>query len=106
MTGGLWTNVLIHRALYTQYKGKEPPSIYDNEKDRKRLGHRASCPQESASDSDPGLVLGRSGLAKVTDRILVTRIPGIVNGPEWHLPHEVEDALAILVGGTNPTTVR
>ncbi|MED6221813.1 hypothetical protein PIB30_058299 [Stylosanthes scabra] len=94
MTGGLWTNVPIHRALYTQYKEKKPPSIHDNEKDRKRLGHRASCPRGSASDSGPGLVLDRSGLAKVTDRvkqaegrrlsldslIIVTRISGIVNG--------------------------
>ncbi|MED6171574.1 hypothetical protein PIB30_041870 [Stylosanthes scabra] len=27
--------------------------------------------------------------------IFVTRILGIVIGPEWHLPHEVEDTLAI-----------
>ncbi|MED6221971.1 hypothetical protein PIB30_059979 [Stylosanthes scabra] len=47
---------------------RKPPIICDNEKDRKRLGHRASCPQGSASDSGPGLVLDRSGLAKVTDR--------------------------------------
>ncbi|MED6151744.1 hypothetical protein PIB30_085374, partial [Stylosanthes scabra] len=49
------------------------PQVYmikrREEKDRKRLGHRASCPPGSASDSGPGLVLDRSGLAKVTDRM-------------------------------------
>ncbi|MED6115656.1 hypothetical protein PIB30_092767 [Stylosanthes scabra] len=45
--------------------------MYDNEKDRKQLGHRDSCPRGSASDSGPGLVLDRSGLAKVTDRLSV-----------------------------------
>ncbi|MED6161327.1 hypothetical protein PIB30_059699, partial [Stylosanthes scabra] len=34
----------------------------------KWLGHRASYPGGSASDSGPGLVLDRSSLAKVTDR--------------------------------------
>ncbi|MED6122680.1 hypothetical protein PIB30_042078 [Stylosanthes scabra] len=63
-----------------QYKERKPPSIYDNEKYRKRLGHRASCPRGSASDSGPGLVLDRLDLAKVTDRIIVTRISRIVNG--------------------------
>ncbi|MED6111456.1 hypothetical protein PIB30_052469 [Stylosanthes scabra] len=66
--GGLRTSVPIHRALYTQYKGKKPQYVYDNEKYRKRLGHRASCPRGSASDSSPGLVRDRSGLAKVTDQ--------------------------------------
>ncbi|MED6187985.1 hypothetical protein PIB30_081692 [Stylosanthes scabra] len=49
-------------------KERNPQYVYDNEKDRKRLGHRARCPRGSASDSGPGLVLDRSGLAKVTDR--------------------------------------
>ncbi|MED6149958.1 hypothetical protein PIB30_067589 [Stylosanthes scabra] len=62
-------NVPIHSALYTQYKGEKSPSIYDKEKDRKWLGHRASCPRGSVSDSGPGLVLDRSGLAKVTNRV-------------------------------------
>ncbi|MED6221811.1 hypothetical protein PIB30_058297 [Stylosanthes scabra] len=52
---------------------RKPPIIYDNEKDRKRLGHRGSCPRGSASDSGPGLVLDRSGLAKVTDRMRIRR---------------------------------
>ncbi|MED6148273.1 hypothetical protein PIB30_051578 [Stylosanthes scabra] len=71
MTGGLQTNVLIHRALYTQYKEEKPPSIYDKEKDRKQLGHQASCLRGSASDNGPRLVLDQSGLAKVTDQIEV-----------------------------------
>ncbi|MED6198856.1 hypothetical protein PIB30_070478 [Stylosanthes scabra] len=63
---------------------------------------------------NPGLVLDWSGLAKVTDRVKqaerrrlsLDSLVLCIFRPEWHLPHEVEDALAILVVGTNPITVR
>ncbi|MED6124044.1 hypothetical protein PIB30_055269 [Stylosanthes scabra] len=65
--------VTLHESKHHEgaYGANNP--AYDNS-GLSDLGHRASCPQGSASDSGPGLVLDRSGLAKVIDRMRI-RVP-------------------------------